>query len=271
MMKRTDERYEIASALSAALETVIDVCLETGITSPELESMVRAQFVHRALARLPRHRRTGRGPSDVNVALAVGVHRLEVKRIREGGTQAKMKSRERSYWKGGKVLRGWMSDARFANSAGNPLDLPIELNDDMPSFEELVIKYLPGARPASVLKDLTRRGFVQMLPDEIVRFRSLNPSKEGITPETIAEAATRIRRLGSTLLLNLHSPHKGRLYAEMKPITIDIDSLAMAESRLAARAKAFLTGVENEIRGSYLSKKRTRVTKFGVSIFSWPE
>ena len=126
-MKATHDRYLVASALSAAFDVVIDVCLETGITSPELESMLRAQFVHRALMKLPRRRLSTGKPSDLTVALTVGIHRLDVKRIREGGTEARMKHREQRYWKGGKILRGWTQDPHFASRSGHPLDLPVEI------------------------------------------------------------------------------------------------------------------------------------------------
>jgi hypothetical protein len=54
-MKQPQEHSDIARALSAALEPLIDVCLAIGVTSPEIESLLRATFVQRAFAKLPRH------------------------------------------------------------------------------------------------------------------------------------------------------------------------------------------------------------------------
>ena len=84
-MKPSQEHYDVARALSAALEPLIDVCLAIGITSPEIESLMRVAFVQRAFAKLPRHVNTGRGPSDTRVSLAAGVHRSEVSKIRAAG------------------------------------------------------------------------------------------------------------------------------------------------------------------------------------------
>src|ERR1700735_4229714 len=81
-MKSSQEHIDIARALSAAFEPLIDLCLTIGITSPEIESLLRATFVQRAFVRLPRHSRTGRRPSDSKVSLAAGVHRSAVSRIR---------------------------------------------------------------------------------------------------------------------------------------------------------------------------------------------
>ena len=69
----------------AAFEPAIDVCLAHGISSPQLEYVLRAAFVRRAFARLPPHHRTGRPPSDTAVSLAAGLHRNEVSKLRLHG------------------------------------------------------------------------------------------------------------------------------------------------------------------------------------------
>jgi hypothetical protein len=48
-MKASQEHYDVARALSAMLKPFIDVCLKIGITSPEIESLVRVAFVHAPL------------------------------------------------------------------------------------------------------------------------------------------------------------------------------------------------------------------------------
>jgi hypothetical protein len=267
--KASDDRYETVSALSDVLDVVIDVCLEAGVTSPELESMLRARFVHRALEKAPRNPRTGARPTDVSLALTVGLHRVEVKRIREGGTPAKVKNREQLYWKGGKVLRGWMENPRFLTSSGHPMDLPIEAHPRTPSFYELVAKYLPFDHPPNVIKYLSRRGFVTVLPDEIIRFRSLTPTRGGVTPGNIAESTARMRRLGMTLLDNLRSPHPSGLYAETKPVNVAAEHRRAVENLLATRSGAFLSQLENEIRDLYNTAKKSNTVRIGISVFSW--
>ena len=123
-MKSSQQHTDVARALSAALEPLIDVCLQIGITSPEIESLLRATFVHRAFVKLPRHSRTGRGPSDSRVSLAAGVHRSEVSRIRAAGGAAgakgTMEKKQRLYSKSARVLVGWTTDPRFMTSGGHP-------------------------------------------------------------------------------------------------------------------------------------------------------
>ena len=63
VMKSSQEHIDVARALSAAFEPLIDVCLTIGITSPEIESLLRATFVQRAFVKLPRHAAPAAAPA----------------------------------------------------------------------------------------------------------------------------------------------------------------------------------------------------------------
>src|ERR1700676_3590067 len=109
-MKRSHKKYDVARALSAAFDPLIDVCLQLGITSPELESLLRSAFVRRDFERLPPHSRTGRPPTTNKVSIATGLHRNEVGKIRAGGSamaRETMQIKERLYSKSARVLKGW--------------------------------------------------------------------------------------------------------------------------------------------------------------------
>src|ERR1700676_53163 len=217
-MMAAPEVNDVARALSAALEPLIDVCLKIGGTSPEIESLLRVAFVQRAFVKLPRHSRTGRGPSDSKVSLAAGVHRSEVSKIRAAGGAAgakgTMEKKQRLYSKSARVLSGWTTDARFMTSGGLPLDLPMERNKQRRSFEDLVDKYAPGNHPGSVLKELRRRGNVELLDGEVIRFKSSTTRTSGVTKANVAQAAMRIKRLGDTLFQSIVETEQSRLYAE---------------------------------------------------------
>jgi hypothetical protein len=274
-MKLPQDHTDVARALSAALEPLIDVCLKIGITSPEIESLLRVAFVQRAFEKLPRHARTGRGPSDSRVSLAAGVHRIEVGKIRTaGGTvsaKGTMEKKERLYSKSARVLTGWTTDTRFMTSGGLPLDLPMERNKQRRSFEDLVDKYAPGNHPGSVLKELRRRGNVEILDDEIIRFKSTTTRASGLTKANVAQAASRIKRLGDTLFQNILDTAHPRLYAETKTISLDAEQIALIRAIIDRRAKTFLTSVEGE-----LSTRSTKSTigakkRMGLGVFSWEE
>jgi hypothetical protein len=273
-MKASQEHSDVARALSAALEPLIDVCLTLGITSPEFESLLRATFVQRAIEKLPRHRRTGWGPSDSKVGLAAGVHRSEVGRIRAAGGAAgakgTMEKKQRLYSKGARVLLGWTTDPRFMTSGGLPLDLPIERSKQRRSFEDLVDKYAPGNHPGSVLKELRRRGNVDLLND-IVRFKGTTTRSSGLTKSNVAGVALRIKHLGDTLVHNIVSAQQSRLYAETKTLSLDVEQLALIRAVLERRAKTFITALESECQTRIITGVSGKAKRMGVSVFAWEE
>jgi hypothetical protein len=273
-MKASQEHSDVARALSAALEPLIDVCLTLGITSPEFESLLRATFVQRAIEKLPRHRRTGWGPSDSKVGLAAGVHRSEVGRIRAAGGAAgakgTMEKKQRLYSKGARVLLGWTTDPRFMTSGGLPLDLPMERGKQRRSFEDLVDKYAPGNHPGSVLKELRRRGNVDLLND-IVRFKGTTTRSSGLTKSNVAGVALRIKHLGDTLVHNIVSAQQSRLYAETKTLSLDVEQLALIRAVLERRAKTFITALESECQTRIVTGVSGKAKRMGVSVFAWEE
>jgi hypothetical protein len=274
-MKPSQEHTDVARALSAALEPLIDVCLTLGITSPEFESLLRATFVQRALVKLPRHARTGRGPSDSKVGLAAGVHRSEVGRIRAAGGAAgakgTMERKQRLYSKSARVLLGWTTDPRFVTGGGQPLDLPMERSKQRRSFEDLVDKYAPGNHPGSVLKELRRRGNVVLLDGDIVRFKGTTTRSSGLTKSTVAAAARSIKQLGDTLVHNIVSAEQSRLYAETKTLILSTEQLALIRFVLERRARTFIAALESECESRIVTGGNGKAKRMGVSVFAWEE
>jgi hypothetical protein len=272
-MKQSTKNYDVARALSAAFEPLVDVCLELGITSPELESLLRSAFVQRAFDKLPPHTRTGRPPTTNKVSVATGVHRNEVSKIRAGGSamaRETMQIKGRLYSKTARVLNGWSTDPRFTASDGLPLDLPLERNKQRRSFEDLVDKYAPGNHPGTVLKELKRRGNVELLDGDILRFKSANTQAKGVTPATVSKAALRMNRLGKTLFQKILEPEQMRLYEETGKITLSARQMAIIRPILEQRAKTFLLSVEREFSARGV-KEVDDQKSIGVGVFSWDE
>jgi hypothetical protein len=274
-LKSSSQHTDVARALSEAFEPLIDVCLAIGITSPEIESLLRATFVERAFVKLPRHVRTGRGPSDSKVSLAVGVHRSEVSRIRSAGGAAgakrTMETKQRLYSKSARILIGWTTDPHFMTSGGAPLDLPLERNRLHRGFDDLVDKYAPGNHPGSVLKELRRRGHVEVVDDLIVRFKRLTTRSSGVKPPNVADAARRMKRLGDTLFHNIIDPEQSRLYSETEPLIIPIEQLPLIRLLLERRAKAFIDALESECATRKATVARKGSKQMGVGVFGWVE
>jgi len=164
-LAQSKDRFERAEVLAAALDPIIDICVRIGVNSTELESLVRVEFVRRLAETLPGNLRTGRGPSHEEIGLAAGLNRGEVQNILATGTKSaelRMQKKARQHSKSERILSLWSKNTRYLSTSGLPLDLPLDLQPEGPSFSELVDKALPGKLPKTVLKELRRRGLVQL-------------------------------------------------------------------------------------------------------------
>jgi hypothetical protein len=275
-MKASQEQYAIGAALIEALEPLIDVCLTAGITSPELEKILRAAFVARAFEKLPKHPKSGRPPTANKVAFATGLNWSDISKVRSAprASAAKklLESREQSPSKAARVLEGWLKDPAFLTSGGHPLDLPIKRLGKHRSFKELVTKYAPSTPFGTLLKELTRRGHVQVLDGEIVRFKRATAQRGGMTPAAIADVSQKVKRLADNLYQGLNDQNLENVYEESEPLKLSEQQAALIRPVLERRVKAFLKSVENEFgpNGESATESASKLG-FGVSVFSWKD
>jgi hypothetical protein len=149
--------------------------------------------------------------------------------------------------------------------------LPIERNKQRRGFVDLVDKYAPGNHPGSVLKELRRRGNVELLGDDIVRFKGTTTQSSGLTQSNVAGAARRIKRLGNTLIHNMVNTEQSRLYAETKTLRLTADQLAPLRAMLERRAKTFIAALESECQTRIVNERTGDAKQLGVSVFAWEE
>jgi hypothetical protein len=273
------DRFERAQALRAALDPIIDICIRIGINSTELESLVRVEFVQRLAETLPGNLKTGRGPSHEEIGLAAGLNRGEVQNILATGTKSaamRMQKKAQTHSKSERILSLWSKNTRYLSTSGLPLDLPLDLQPEAPSFSELVEKALPGKLPKTVLKELRRRGLVQLLPDEIVRYRKTTALPTELSTTALSHAAEQMRLLGNTLLQSMRDPSdKGprefAAYVASEPIQVPSELLAISQPAMNARIASFIQGIEIEFgRGGGISRKSKGPSKtIGVSVYTW--
>ncbi len=278
-MAQSKDRFERAEVLAAALDPIIDICVRIGINSTELESLVRVEFIRRLAETLPGNLRTGRGPSHEEIALAAVLNRGAVQNILATGTKSaelRMQKKARQHSKSERILSLWSEDTRYLSTSGLPLDLPLELRREGPSFSELVDKALPGKLPKTVLKELRRRGLVQLLPDEIVRYRKTTALPTELSTTALSFAAEQMRLLGNTLVQSMRDPadpgpREFAAYVASEPIKVSSDVLDISQPAMLARIASFIQGIEIEFgRGARKSRKSKAPSKtIGVSVYTW--
>ena len=276
-MAQSKDRFERAEALRAALDPIIDACVRIGVNSAEFESLARVQFVRRVAETLPGNLRTGRGPSHEEIGLAAGLNRSEVQNIMATGAKSvelRMQKKSKVHSKTERVLTLWSKDSRYLSTGGQPLDLPLDLQPEAPSFSELVDRALPRVQPRAVLKDLRRRGLVQLLPDEIVRYRRAAALPTELSTTALYYAAEQMKLLGNTLLQSLRDPADKKppefaAYVASEPIPLSIAESDGNHAAIMARIAAFVQEVEREFGSPGGKGKKVKGPTLGVSVFTW--
>lgn len=245
------ERARVAAAAMQAIEPLIDLLLQLGITSPEAESLFRTQFVHRTRRRLlAQHGR--RGATDVRVALSSGVHRNFVHQIlRRPPTIAP--NRVRKGHRANRLIDAWHTDARYQDGDGKPRDLP--RSGPAPSFRSLAQRYASGVAPGPLLAELARADAVLLLPDRRVRVRSRQVRTGGMSRKSVVEMGARARNLLDALLSNLSAPTDPLLCESTPQWRIERSRLPLVRAVVRRRTDAFLAALEAEIASE---NRRTR-------------
>jgi len=248
----------LAQAAMAAVEPLVELFLELGITSPEAESLLRGVFVHKAREWVAQPQ--GDGPSDVRVALVSGVHRNFVRSILAEPPRIAA-AREHKGHRASRLLEAWHSDPAYLDSSGKPRDL--SENEQEPSFFTLASTYVPGAAPSVVLEELQRAGLVQRLSEHRVRVRSRAYRMPGVNAANVSELGQRTKELLETLTQNLREPEAQRFCDSMPSIEIDTDRIPFVRDLIARRAANFLAAMEQELA---LETRRSSQRKSGPHV-----
>ena len=134
----------LVSALRRVLRPLVKLMLAQGITYPYVSDLLKSVFVEVADKEF---KLDGRQQSDSRISLLSGVHRKDVKRLRDGGYGDDTIPAAVSL--GATLVARWVSIPEYLDKHGNPLPLSrLASNGAAVSFETLV---------ASVSKDIRSR------------------------------------------------------------------------------------------------------------------
>jgi Family of unknown function (DUF6502) len=213
-----------ASLLKAArrlLRPLVRLMMRSGVTFPALADALRRLYVEIAINDVltdPKAR------TDSRISLLTGVHRKEIRRLRE--TPADAEDVPDIVTLASQIVARWVGTAPFIDSEGRPLPLRRTNNDGIgegPSFEQLVASVTSDIRPRAVLDDLTSHGVVIMDAQDRVQL-----NREAFIPrpggeeqlfyfarnlhDHVAAAVANIRAAGTPQFLD-RSVHYDRLTA----------------------------------------------------------
>lgn len=248
---------------------MVRLMIARGVTLPALVTALKQTFVEVAVQDF---RLDGRAPSDSRVSLITGIHRRDVRVIRNSEFPSSQTRRSLA----ATVVGRWLGDPVFLDSAGRPAALPRQTQDTAPSFETLVEGVSRDVHPRTVLDELLRLGIARL--DEIGD--TVNLLAEGVLAGGNDEAAIgffqqNLHDHAAAATANLLAgPHDARfleraVFYNNLPSS-DLDRIEAEARTLASSALRHLNGLsldaQQAARDSDAPKERFR---FGV--YFWRE
>ena len=155
----------LVKALSHLLRPLVRLLLSHRITHRYLSELLKGIYVQSAEHDFPLDERRA---TDSRISLLTGVHRKDVKRLREETDVDYAPSPTVSL--GSRLVARWTTDSQFLDETGRPLPL-LRLpapGSTSPSFEDLVAAVSKDIRARAVLDEWKRLGVVEMRDDDCV-------------------------------------------------------------------------------------------------------
>jgi len=153
----------LVHAIRRILRPVVRLLMRHQIQLPSLLEMVKEVYVEEAERSF---RLEEKSPSDSRIHVLTGVHRKDVRRIRnqEKGDDAAPPAVSLA----GRIVAYWTGDLHYSDEKGVPLELPKKTDGDLPSFETLVAGICrQDIRPRTILDELVSLGVVEEDEDSV--------------------------------------------------------------------------------------------------------
>ena len=161
----------LKSAALSILRPFVRYLITQGWTYGALAELLKFVYVGEVIAL---DQREGKPvPTDSRVSLLSGIHRKEVRRLREElqGGSGEIALRHGANMSA-QVVAAWVACEAYRDAQGAPRDLPLRAADEAVSFEKLVRLVKADMRPRTVLDELLRAGVVAQQDDVVKLVRS---------------------------------------------------------------------------------------------------
>ncbi|WP_367614536.1 DUF6502 family protein [Teichococcus coralli] len=150
---------DLLRPVARLLRPLVRLLIRSGVTFPILAELLRTLYVQVAAEALEREG----ARSDSRISLLTGVHRKEIRRLREQGearTEVPAVVTVAS-----QAIARWLGLPQYTDAAARPLPLPRTAPAGTPSFEALVASVTTDVRPRAVLDDWLSQGLVSLDAD----------------------------------------------------------------------------------------------------------
>ncbi len=159
-------RPAVLAALRLLLRPLVRLLLDHQVPFPLLSRLLKEVYVEVARDELPLE---GRAQTDARVSLLTGVHRKDVRRLREEGGDPK-EPHARHAPLGAAIAVRWTSEEAYLDGDGRPIPLP--RRGASGSFDALVASVSTDIRPRAVLDEWLRLGVARLDEEDRVHLQT---------------------------------------------------------------------------------------------------
>jgi len=153
----------LIKAIKMLCRPLIRLLIEKGITFTQFRELMKTLYVEVADEHFALN---DQKPSDSRIFILTGVHRKDIKRIRQHVSQDEQ-SMISSASLSGEIIARWSSMPAYLDNDGKPRPLYRSDTSEQPGFEQLVSSINKDVRPKVILDEWLRLNIVRMEEDTI--------------------------------------------------------------------------------------------------------
>ena len=155
----------LSKIIGKMLKPLVKLLMLNNITYTGLLSLLKQTFVKVAVEESAFHL-DNKKQTDSRISLLTGVHRKEVKRIRESINNSQSES-ELTAGLSAQMMSRWLGHQSYLDAQGKPLPLHKQ-HDTERSFEQLVFDISRDKHPRSILDDWLKQSLVRIDDDNMI-------------------------------------------------------------------------------------------------------
>lgn len=150
-----DPSSRLIAAVRMLLRPLVHLLLSRQVTFPILTGLLKDLYVEVAASEFAI---TGKRLTDSRMNLLTGIHRKDIRRLRETAASPEPEARPRAVSLGAQIVARWTDEPTYQGEDGKPLALPRKATPGELSFDDLVASVSQDIRPRSILDEWQRLG-----------------------------------------------------------------------------------------------------------------
>lgn len=158
----------LVKAISMLCKPLIRLLIEKGLTFPQFRDLMKELYVEVADSHFSLDEKKS---SDSRIFVLTGVHRKDIKRIRQQDEQASRQMAS-SASLSGEIIARWASMPEYLDDKGKPRHLARSAGNGEAGFEQLVSSVSKDVRPKVVLDEWLRLNVVRVKDDYVILNKS---------------------------------------------------------------------------------------------------